>query len=105
MDSCDKFIKNINIEGDIKYILTWFDSIIALYNIVGKYDFLSVKAESEEGDIVFTLESTNNAIDITSVIGILDNTCITVFSRIYNVEAFYNLDKNNIIVKIKGIPI
>lgn len=102
MDSCDEFIKNI--KGDMLYILRWFDAIIALYNLVGKYQFLDVRAETDEGDIVFILQS-NNMIDISSLMRSLDSTCITIFSRTYSVDAFYDLETNSVTVHIKGIPI
>lgn len=101
MDRCDEFIKNI--EGDMIYILKWFDAIVALYNLVGKYQFLNVKAESIEGDIIFTLQS-DNVNDINLLMRSLESTCITIFSRTYTVISSYDINTNNITVNIKGIP-
>lgn len=80
MNNCIDFAKSINCDDFANRIRLFFDQIIALYNLVGRFSTIDISTDSDDTSIRFIIlsESVDEAIAIYSV---LDQRVVNIYKR------------------------
>ena len=82
MNSVD-FISNI--KGNSRLFVDFFDSTMALYNLIGQYEGLQITNNSSEAELRFTVEG--NQSNLEQIVRDINSMQINTYSSVFQCSA------------------